>query len=1385
MSKLAISLLGAFHVTRQGTTLTNFKYDAARALLAYLAFTPDTPHRREALAGLLWPDEPDATALTYLRRVLHQLRTVLGDHEAEAPLLLVTRTSIQMQGTRAEIDVSRLRNVIAACHAHPHTALEQCPDCIAKLRQAVDLYRGEFLQGFFLQQSNAFEEWLLFSREYLHRQMVEILHALTVYYQEAGKYEQMYVFAQRLLALEPWRESTHRQLMIALASSGQRTAALAQYESCRQILARELNVEPDPETVALYERIRAGGLARAPSDSLAAPSFDRPSSAPQQEWGDVPEVPLLHGRQAELAHLTQWLVADGCRLVTILGMGGAGKSALAARLTRDVGSRFQRVIWQSLLNAPPLDEILRTWLHSLSGQQLATLPESLEARLALLFTFLRDQRALLILDNVESILEGGDSAGNYRRGYEVYGQLIQRMGESEHRSCLLLTSRERPRDTSRLERDSRCVRSLLLAGLEREAGQQILAEQGVLVPSESGAALVARYSGNPLALKLVADTISEIFNGDVTAFLGEETAIFDDIQEVLAQQFARLSNLERDIVVWLAIEREPVSFQVIDQNLVQSVSRSELLGAVRSLQRRSLLEQVQSRRGEGAGDATGFTLQNVVTEYLTERLVAETYREILDGQVNCLNRYALLKVQAREYVRRSQLRLILAMLAERLRTELGSVGVAERLKRLLHKLQTERPLGPGYAAGNILNLLLYLGIDVGGWDFSRLSVWQAYLRGISLPNVDFSHANLKDVVFTDAFSVIVSLGFSPDGRLLAAGTGDGQVRLWQTADGQLYQSFSAPTNWVYGVVFSPDGRLLASASEDAVVRVWEMQQGQLLRTLQGHVRGVYAIAMSPDGKNLASGGEDCDLRLWNVDNGDCLRILPGHTHRIFSVAFSPDGRRVASSSADGTARIWRVDNGDAPLVLRGHAGTVYCVAFSPDRRTVATASEDATVRLWNVQSGELRYILHGHEKGVFEVAFSADGLTLATSSEDQTVRLWDLQTEATHHILTGHTQGIDSLAFSADGALLATGGGDRTVRLWNPRNGQALQTLQGHTCWIRAIAWLPDPTTGERIGLISGGEDLAISVWDLKADSVRQTWQGHTRRIWCLAVSPDGRTVASGAEDQTIRLWDAASGRSLHMLAGQIRRTWSVAFSPNSKTVATGSDEPLIRLWDVDSGQEIEALEGHTNWVLSVVFSPDGTLLASGSADQTVCIWDLQKRQVRHRMHGHSGRVWSVALDPHGTLLASGAEDQTVRLWDVMNGDLVATLAGHTGQVATIDFHSGGALLASGGEDQTVRLWDVQSGQTLHVLQGHTQAVQQLAFSPDGSLLATCSYDETIRFWDVQTGICVKILQAEGPYLGMNITAVTGLTDAQRAVLKTLGAIEDIGTSIAAIPSIV
>jgi WD40 repeat protein/transcriptional regulator with XRE-family HTH domain len=1082
-------------------------------------------------------------------------------------------------------------------------------------------------------------------------------------------------------------------------------------------------------------------------------------SACQEDWGEAPDVKSFYGREKELAEMVQWIVDDDCRMLAILGIGGIGKTTLATMAAKRVQAEhsFEYVFWRSLQNAPQLETVLENCLQFLFNQQLVDQPDDLDGQVSLLMTFLREHRCLILFDNVESVLQAGQRAGLYLESYEEYGRLFQRIGETHHQSCLILTSREKPAEIARMVGDSSPVRSLLLSGIEQASGQKLLKDRGLFGTDESWATLVGLYVGNPLALKLVSEPIREVFGGDIAGFLREKEMAFGEIDDLLEQQFQRLSELERRLMYWLAIERERIWLATLQEDTRHLLFKKDLLEAMDSLLRRSMIEtSIDSR----------FTLQPVIMEYVTQRFVQQVYTEIDEGTIALFGSHALLKAQANDYVRGSQLRLILEPTAKRLLTAFGKASSEKKLKHMLETLRVQDSQKFYYAAGNILNLLIQLQVDLRGWDFSYLTVEQAYLQGVSLREVNFTYADLTTCVFTDTFSSILCVALSPDGALLAGGTTTDEIRLWKTESVTTMFTCLGHTDGIRSVAFSPDGKLLASGSEDETARLWDSSTGHCRTVLTGHTYWVTSVTFSSDGRIVASAGQDQTVRLWDTSTGECLRVLQGHTDWVRSVAFSPDGKLLASGSNDQTICFWDVNTGERLQVLQGHTGWVRSVAFSPDGKLLASGSEDGTVRLWDVITGKCFSVLQGHSSRVRTIALSPDGAMLASGSDDQTIQLWDTNTGECFKVLQGHTNRIWSVVFMHDSKTLISASEDDTMRFWDIHFGRCVRTFHAQTNLIKSVAFSSDGQA-----LASGSEDCLVKLWNVESGQCIKTLQGHTNRVRGVTFSPDGTTLASCSEDETVRVWDKNSGLCLKVLWGHTSWIRSTTFDPTGGLIASSSNDQTIRIWDASSGKCLKILDGHS-LVWAVTFSPDGKMLASGSDDQTVRLWDTSTGMCFKTLEGHTHRVWSVSFSPDGKVLASCSDDQTIRLWDISTGVCLKILQGHHSWVRSVVFSPDGSIVASGSHDRTLRIWDTRSGECLKTLHGHSNFVWSVAFSPDGNTLASGSDDGTIKLWYAHSGECIKTLRSERLYERMNIAHVKGLTDAQRISLKALGAFE-------------
>jgi WD40 repeat protein len=1067
----------------------------------------------------------------------------------------------------------------------------------------------------------------------------------------------------------------------------------------------------------------------------------QPRESANLSWDEAPDISNFYDREAELTQLQSWILDQQCRLITILGMGGMGKTSLSVKLAHQLQDQFEWVVWRSLRNAPPLQDLVAELLQNFV--QAAVIPETVAEKVSSLLKFLRSHRCLVVLDNAEVIA----------KDHEDYHHLFRQIGETRHQSCVVLTSRELPDAVRLMQGETLPVRSLNLAGLSIPAGQQLFALKGRFQGSISDwNRLISHYSGNPLALKLISTTIQTIFDGSISDFLSEDTFVFGDVRSLIRQQFEGLSELDKAILYWLAIDREPDTFAALRSHLFPKVQPEKLIDSLETLEHRSLIEKQPS----------GFSLQPVVMEYAIDQLVQHITQEILSEAAPVLLRtHALLNPQAKDYIRHTQIRLILTPILEQISTQLSDRVESHLIQRLQY-LRSQSASKVGYAGGNLLNLFCQQQNNLTDCDLSDLILWQADLRQTDLHYVDLSHSDLSHSAFTEAFGVVFSVAFSPDGLRFAIGDAEGRLKLWEVSTGELLMQREAHIGWIWSLAFSPDGQTLATGSSDRTIRLWDVKTGDCLKKLEGQTSTVWTVAFSPDGAYLAS-GDDRQIVRWHLETGHCNR-WSGHKGQILAIAFSPDGKHLASGSDDQTVRLWNLNSGNCEKTFTGHTNRVSSVAFSPASDWIASGSADRTIRIWSIQSGQCIRQFEGHEDRVRSIALSSDAQTLISSGDGQTIRVWQVNTGSCLTTLRGHRNAVLSIALNQSG-IIVSGGIDLTIRLWSLQTGQCLKTLHGYTNAVVALGISPDGTT-----IISGGTDRVIRSWNIQTGKCEKILRGHEDWVTSITIHPDGNWIASGSLDRTVRLWSLQTNQCLAVFRDHTNWVQSVAFSPNGEFLASGSDDLTIRIWSISTRQCVKVLQGHTSWVWAVCFSPDGTQLASSSDDQTIRIWEVETGNCLSILKGHTQQVQTIAFNKTGALLASGSSDQTVRVWSVKTGHCLKTLHGHQNGVCSVAFGSEGEL-ASASLDQTVRLWHLDTETCRQTLPVFTYSIRSTIAICDRTL-ANGNQDGTIQLWDMDSGDCLQTFNPDRPYQATNIADMTGINAAQRSALKILGAIE-------------
>ena len=505
--------------------------------------------------------------------------------------------------------------------------------------------------------------------------------------------------------------------------------------------------------------------------------------------------------------------------------------------------------------------------------------------------------------------------------------------------------------------------------------------------------------------------------------------------------------------------------------------------------------------------------------------------------------------------------------------------------------------------------------------------------------------------FGGAYTTL-SVCFSPDGKMLASSgdNWDSNIRLWDVQTGERLKTLKKRTAFedfegrdVNSVVFSPDGNVIASGSGNGTIRLWNAHTGEFIKYLEGHTKSVNSVAFNPNGNTLISTGED-GVCLWDVNTGEYIEEaqIPA-----VSAAFSPDGNTCAIGSETGitvrNAHTFQfleslTRNIGSEDKFRGKdIGSIGSVAFSPDGNTIVSCGGN-NIHLWDSQTNQRLKTLIGYTEPVNSVVFSPDGNTIVSASDDGTIRLWNVNTREHLKTLMAHADSVNSVVFSSDGETIASSSNDRTIRLWNANTGELIKTLKGHIENVNTVAFSPDGKTiasgSGRLVYFGRGEDSGtcvgqeIRLWNAHTGELIKTLIGHTSVVNSVVFSPDGNTIASGSghwmgyegkasAGEEVRLWNANTGELIKTLTGHEDVVSSVAFSPDGNLIVSGDwydwDGHLssgtwsgeIRVWDAHTGEHLKTLKGHTGGVSSMAFSPDGKTLASGRTDGTILLWDF------------------------------------------------------------------------------------------------------------------------------------------------------------------------------------
>jgi WD40 repeat protein len=1107
----------------------------------------------------------------------------------------------------------------------------------------------------------------------------------------------------------------------------------------------------------------------------------------------------FYGRQFELELICKYIVKDRCRVISVQAMGGVGKTSLIIEVDKKIENKFQCIIWQELSNCPPINQTLRNILNFISYSKEDGLGKDISENIESILKYLRSYRCLIILDNMESVMNTGNKLGDFTDEYQSYSDFIDRVAKEEHESCLIVTSRENPNIIQKRSKDNDFVFSIPLKGLSAEAIAIIDSKNldGTQAQKEE---LVRRCSGNPLILDSVCSLIDLGHDGKIQPFLIEASAnntVYNRADEVLKQHFDRLSIEEKSTVFWLAIKREPATCEEISDDYYPPTSKGNILSCIDKLRKRSLVKKISSTNKS----KVKFSLENVVVEYITDVFVEEMKKEIKMFSFNLFKTHALIQATSRDYIRETQLRLILNRLKDQ------TYGI---LKNFAAKIIVEARANiqdSGYMAGNIINILIASKENISGYDFSELLIQQAYFADTELKNVNMSNCDLRKCVFKMSMFPILSCRFSQNGKFLVSGDDKGSISVWEIQEQKRLDHINVHFNGITSLLFKNQTNLkdlvLISAGNDGIVKFGKINQDGKYQNLSAPIVientcEIHSTAITSDGNFLAIGISTGSLEIWfieNIDNRTRLHnMTKAHSKRITSTIFTPDNQKLLTASSEKTVKVWDVNTGVLQQTLE-LAGVPSCLwidtknsrLFIGHEKTIS--SEHVSLEIYSLTENKLQQ-LHiqeqAHRGKITSIVSSLDGKFLYTAGIDTEIAIWKINENATISLIDRlrNRDAVYSLAIDEYTGQIASTSQDCSVRIWRTENINKIECMfssQGYSGCIYQTKFVPQ---NQNI-LISTSNENEIRIWDVKSGTNIEL-PGHTGEVNSIVFSPtDSNIFASGSYDTTIKIWDLKKKQIQASLDEHNSRVWALTFSSDGKTLVSGSYDGTIKIWDMKSYMYKDTLTEYTSHIYSLAFHPfKSNILAVGISHSTVYIWNLNDKSC----HGfeNSERSWVAALlfSPNGEFLITGDGEGKIRLWDVNNRyALLETYQDHQRQIFSLILSPDSSVLASSSDDKTVILWDIDSSSKSltrkSVLEGHDNGVRSVTFSPDGKTIMTGGIDNTIRHWDLtDMGTKAKIYEeklwrAYSPYEDLNITDSRGLNESEKLNLKMLGSIEN------------
>jgi WD40 repeat protein len=620
---------------------------------------------------------------------------------------------------------------------------------------------------------------------------------------------------------------------------------------------------------------------------------------------------------------------------------------------------------------------------------------------------------------------------------------------------------------------------------------------------------------------------------------------------------------------------------------------------------------------------------------------------------------------------------------------------------------------------------------------------------------------LETVIQKGHSASVKTVAISPDGKILATGSRDKSVKLWDQQSGMEIRSLIGHDHTINGLSFSPNGLYLATSSADGTARVWEILTGKEIFVSPRSSKYITDVAFNPDGKSFAYGGYPDSAAIYAIPSGKLIKRLAvdadqGSGYGI-SIKYSNDGKWLAIGEDNKTAKVYQTSDWSLVYTLKqeegwcGGCGTY--IEFSPDNKSLFKLAHNDKLTQYDLTTGKIIKTYGEPVDALRGLIVTRDGSHVLAAC-DSMLYNWSTVSSTSLSYKLPLSETINEITLSLDEKELITASDNMTAWAMETNTGTIIRKYQGalqeqdkgginynaDDYWQSYIARylrLKNELllTKDDKNFITGKTGVDAIQWNISTGAPNKLYEGHTKAVISMDQSADGAILATADGAGEVLLWNTKTGNLINRIKAHREPIFDVSLSRDGKYVATASWDATIEVYEVETAELSSDMELQQNSCYSISFTPNGLYLLCGRLDKSLELREPDSKKVVLTFIGHTDVVSSIAfgVDPNNALTASW--DGTARIWDVTTGMMLQKFKGARGMLHSAIYSADGKKIITGGDDRIIRIWDAQTAQVLKTLNGHQAEITSLSLSKDGKMLVSYSTDGVVKCWNLESGM--------------------------------------------------